>query len=141
MPSYYMPLSTGLTGPARLPTGLNHQCGWSGQPFTDPITNMNVTAQVCRLTELSLPLIWWCWKGLFDRRRPSLRQCRIILALAGLDYSACGNRNFRLGEKAGRVHDAVVKNGFSQEVWAKGRRLIWPRSGRDDYFRRKRHLY
>ena len=113
--------------------------------FTDPITNMNVTAQgYARLTELLAPDLVVLEGGYSIEGALPYVNVGIILALAGLDYS--GVREPELppaAKKAGRVHDAVVKNvAFLQEVWAKRKETdLAAVFGRDDYFRRKRHLY
>ena len=113
--------------------------------FTDPITNMNVTAQgYARLTELLAPDLVVLEGGYSIEGALPYVNVGIILALAGLDYTGVREPQLPPGvKKAGRVEEAVAKNvAFLQEVWAKRKEIdLGAVFGRGDYYRRKRHLY
>lgn len=113
--------------------------------FTDPITNMKVTAQgYARLTELLAPDLVVLEGGYSIEGALPYVNVGIILALAGLDYTGVREPELPPGvQKDGRVHEAVVRNvAFLQEVWAR-RQEIDPAAvfGGGNYYRRKRHLY
>lgn len=113
--------------------------------FTDPITNMKVTAQgYARLTELLAPDLVVLEGGYSIEGALPYVNVGIILALAGLDYTGVREPQLPHGiKKAGRVDEAVVKNvAFLQEIWAKRKEIdLEEVFGRGDYFRRQRRLY
>lgn len=113
--------------------------------FTDPLTNMKVTAQgYARLTELLAPDLVVLEGGYSIEGALPYVNMGIILALAGLDYTGVLEPDLPAELKQERpVREEVIRNvAFLQEVWAKRKETDLDRVfGREEFFRRKRHLY
>lgn len=113
--------------------------------FTDPLTNMQITAQgYARLTELLAPDIVVLEGGYSIEGALPYVNVGIILALAGLDYS--GVIEPELGEvtlRHGSVREEVVRNvAYLQSVWStRKERNLEQVFGEKDYFQRQRYIY
>ncbi len=112
--------------------------------YTDPLTNMNVTAQgYARLTELLQPDIVVLEGGYSIEGALPYVNVGLILALAGLDYSAVREPDAQPGEAPRAVKEAVRRTvGFLQEVWQKRGELDLDRIfGSGPVFKRQRRIY
>ncbi|HHT47916.1 MAG TPA: histone deacetylase [Firmicutes bacterium] len=113
--------------------------------FTDPLTNMNVTAQgYARLTELLAPDLVVLEGGYSIEGSLPYVNVGIILALAGLDYTGVLEPELPPELRQERpVREEVVHNvAFLQETWASRKEADLERVfGADEFFRRKRRLY
>ena len=111
--------------------------------FTDPLANMEVTARLCPPYRL-LPQILWCWKG-YSVEGHYVCEPRILLALAGLDYSQVVEPDLERVKprQAQRVtdHIAWLVDELSQ-MWA-GRKGVDLEAhfGKGKFFERKRMVY
>ena len=113
--------------------------------FSDPLTNMNVTAQgYARLTQLLSPDLVVLEGGYAIEGALPYVNVGIILALAGLDYTGVLEPELPPDfGKEKRVREEVVKKvAFLQEVWARRKALdLDTVFGRERIFQRKRQLY
>ncbi len=112
--------------------------------YTDPLTNMNVTAQgYARLTELLQPDIVVLEGGYSIEGALPYVNAGLILALAGLDYSAVREPDAQPGEAPKSVKEAVRRTvGFLQEVWQKRGELDLDKIfGSGPVFKRQRRIY
>ncbi len=112
--------------------------------YTDPLTNMNVTAQgYARLTELLQPDIVVLEGGYSIEGALPYVNAGLILALAGLDYSAVREPHAQPGEAPKAVKEAVRRTvGFLQEVWRKRGELDLDQIfGSGPFFKRQRRIY
>lgn len=113
--------------------------------FTDPLTNMQITAQgYARLTELLAPDIVVLQGGYSIEGALPYVNVGIILALAGLDYSGVVEPESEgLTAKRRSVREEVVRTvAYLQSVWS-GRQEqdLGQIFGENDYFQRQRYIY
>ena len=112
--------------------------------YTDPLTNMKVTAQgYARLTEMLQPGIVVLEGGYSIEGALPYVNVGIILALAGLDYTAVREPEARPDASPAAVQEAVRRTvGFLQETWSR-RREIDPDAifGSGPFFKRRRRIY
>ena len=114
--------------------------------FTDPLTNMNITAQgYARMTELLSPDVVVLEGGYSIEGALPYVNVGIILALAGLDYTGVIEPELpqELIDNQGRLREEVVSNvGYLQEVWSRRKEkdldLVF---GDKEYVQRKRRIY
>jgi acetoin utilization deacetylase AcuC-like enzyme len=112
--------------------------------YTDPLTHMNVTAGgYAGITELLQPDIVVLEGGYSIEGALPYVNVGIILALAGLDYSAVREPDFPPKEAPKVVKEAVQRTvGFLQEVWQKHAELDLDRIfGSGPTFKRRRRIY
>ena len=112
--------------------------------YTDPLTNMNVTAGgYARITELLQPDIVVLEGGYSIEGALPYVNVGIILALAGLDYSLVREPDARPKEAPKAVKETVRQTvGFLQEVWQKRFELDLDRIfGTGPTFKRQRRIY
>jgi acetoin utilization deacetylase AcuC-like enzyme len=113
--------------------------------FSDPLTNMNVTAQgYARLTQLLAPDLVVLEGGYAIEGALPYVNVGIILALAGLDYTGVVEPELppELQKKKRVCAEVVKKVAFLQEVWTRRKELdLDAVFGRERIFQRKRHLY
>jgi acetoin utilization deacetylase AcuC-like enzyme len=112
--------------------------------FSDPLTNMNVTAQgYARLTELLNPDIVVLEGGYSIEGALPYVNVGIILALAGLDYRAVREPDKQPKEASGAVKEAVRRNvEFLQKIWLRRREIdLDSVFGAGPFFKRRRHIY
>lgn len=113
--------------------------------FTDPLTNMQVTAQgYARLTELLAPDIVVLEGGYSIEGALPYVNVGIIMALAGLDYSGVIEPGLEAGIAKNRpVREEVVRDvAYLQSVWSRRKEQDLDEIfGEKDYFLRQRYIY
>ncbi|MGD8400127.1 MAG: histone deacetylase [Bacillota bacterium] len=112
--------------------------------YTDPLTNMNVTAEgYARLTELLRPDIVVLEGGYSIEGALPYVNVGIILALAGCDYTMVREPEARPAVKFGAVPEVVRHTvGALQETWRRRREVDLKRIfGSGPYFERSRRIY
>ncbi len=112
--------------------------------YSDPLTNMNVTARgYARLTELLQPDIVVLEGGYSIEGALPYVNVGIILALAGLDYTTVQEPGPGPAEAPAAVKEAVRRNvGFLQEVWQRRRKIDLDEVfGPGPFYKRQRHIY
>ncbi|HBE80972.1 MAG TPA: histone deacetylase [Firmicutes bacterium] len=112
--------------------------------YTDPLTNMNVTAKgYARLTEILKPDIVVLEGGYSIEGALPYVNVGIILALAGLDYSAVREPDTQPPEAPTAVKEAVRRTvGFLQDTWGKRREKdLDSLYGCGPFFKRQRRIY
>lgn len=112
--------------------------------YTDPLTNMNVTAQgYARLTELLKPDIVVLEGGYSIEGALPYVNVGIILALAGLDYTMVREPVARPAEAPQAVKESVRRTvGFLQEAWENRRKADLDKIfGPGPFFTRRRRIY
>ena len=113
--------------------------------FSDPLTNMQVTAEgYARLTELLAPDIVVLEGGYSVEGALPYVNAGIILALAGLDYSGVIEPELGTGASKNRpVREEVVRDvAYLQSVWNRRKEQDLDKIfGEKDYFFRQRYIY
>jgi acetoin utilization deacetylase AcuC-like enzyme len=112
--------------------------------YTDPLTNMNVTAQgYARLTELLRPDLVVLEGGYSIEGALPYVNVGIILALAGLDYTAVREPETQPKEASKAVKESVRRTvGFLQEVWQHRSEIDLNKVfGTGPAFKRQRRIY
>lgn len=112
--------------------------------YTDPLTNMNVTAQgYARLTELLKPDIVVLEGGYSIEGALPYVNVGIILALAGLDYTMVREPEAQPPEAPQAVKESVRRTvGFLQEIWENRRKIDLDKLfGPGPFFKRRRRIY
>ncbi len=113
--------------------------------FTDPLTNMRVTAQgYARLTELLAPDIVVLQGGYSIEGALPYVNVGIILALAGLDYSGVIEpENQEFTSKQRPVREEVIRTvAYLQAVWStREEQDLDEIFGESEYFQRQRYIY
>lgn len=112
--------------------------------YTDPLTNMNVTAQgYARLTELLKPDIVVLEGGYSIEGALPYVNVGIILALAGLDYTMVREPGAGPGEAPQAVKEIVRRTvGFLQKAWENRRKADLDKIfGPEPFFTRHRRIY
>jgi hypothetical protein len=111
--------------------------------YTDPLTNMNVTAQgYARLTELLQPDLVVLEGGYSIEGALPYVNVGIILALAGWDYTAVQEPEARPQPAPAAAQEAVRRTvGFLQETWQRRReRDLDQLFGCGPFFKRSRRI-
>lgn len=112
--------------------------------YTDPLTNMNVTAEgYARLTEILKPDIVVLEGGYSIEGALPYVNVGIILALAGLDYSMVREPVAPPQEAPAAVKEAVRRTvGFLRETWRQRREVeLDSIFGSGPFFKRHRQIY
>ena len=112
--------------------------------YTDPLTNMNVTAGgYARITELLQPDIVVLEGGYSIEGALPYVNVGIILALAGLDYTAVREPDAQPKEASRAVKETVRRTvGYLQDIWQKHAELDLDRIfGSGPTFKRQRRIY
>jgi acetoin utilization deacetylase AcuC-like enzyme len=112
--------------------------------YTDPLTNMNVTAAgYARLTELLQPDLVVLEGGYAIEGALPYVNVGIILALAGRDYTMVREPEARPPEAPGAVLEAVRHTvGVLRETWGRRREVDLERIfGSGPFFERRRRIY
>lgn len=112
--------------------------------YTDPLTNMNVTAQgYARLTKLLQPDIVVLEGGYSIEGALPYVNVGLILALAGLDYTAVREPDAQPEESPRGVKEAVRQTvGFLQDVWQRRAEVDLDKVfGTGSFYKRQRHIY
>ncbi|HEY8464354.1 MAG TPA: histone deacetylase [Bacillota bacterium] len=112
--------------------------------FTDPLTNMNVTAQgYARLTELLQPDLVVLEGGYSIEGALPYVNVGIILALAGLDYTAVREPGPPPPSAPAAAREAVRRTvGFLQKAWQKRQECDLDQLfGAEPFYRRNRRIY
>ena len=112
--------------------------------YTDPLTNMRVTAQgYAELTEMLQPDLVVLEGGYSIEGALPYVNVGIILALAGLDYKAVREPGSKPAEASAAVQETVRRTvGLIQDAWS--RRNEMERGlqfGSGPFFARQRHIY
>jgi acetoin utilization deacetylase AcuC-like enzyme len=112
--------------------------------YTDPLTNMNVTAEgYARLTELLQPDIVVLEGGYSIEGALPYVNVGIILALVGRDYTRVREPDARPQPAPAAVQEAVRQTvGFLQETWQRRRGCDLDRIfGSGPFYKRSRRIY
>ncbi len=114
--------------------------------FTDPLTNMNVTAQgYARMTELLSPDLVVLEGGYSIEGALPYVNVGLLLALAGLDYTGLVEPEMprRLLKQRREVNEEVVRNvALLKEIWSNRKEQNLDQIfGKEEYFQRKSHIY
>ncbi len=112
--------------------------------YTDPLTNMKITAQgYARLTEMLKPDLVVLEGGYSIEGALPYVNVGIILALAGLDYAAVREPEAPPREAPAAVKEAVRRNvRFLQEAWQRQGEIDLDHIfGPGPFFRRNRSIY